>query len=88
MGNKVEARFCLRKKRNYWASLADAPLQEPSITIFPDLDGNPDTKISKIFTKGCIAISLEGSGHVVPSKFMNFGILGGNAKKYLQPKDF
>ena len=86
LGNKSRGQVLSSEKTlNYWAGLADVPRLDPTITNFPDLDGNPDTKISKISFSGQRDVSLyrlEGSGHVVPSKFMNFGeILGGNAKE-------
>jgi len=86
LGNKSRGEVLSSEKTlNYWAGLADVRLLDPTITKFPDLDGNPETKISKISFSGQRDVSLyrlEGSGHVVPSKFMNFGeILGGNAKE-------
>ena len=86
LGNKSRGEVLSSQKTlNYWAGLADVPLLDPTITNFPDIDGNPETKVSKISFSGQRDVSLyrlEGSGHVVPSKFMNFGeILGGNAKE-------
>ena len=86
LGNKSRGEVLSSQKTlNYWAGLADVPLLDPTITNFPDIDGNPETKVSKISFSGKRNVSLyrlEGSGHVVPSKFMNFGeILGGNAKE-------
>ena len=85
LGNKSRGQVLSSEKTlSYWAGLADVSLQDPTITNFPDLDGNSETKVSKISFSGRRDVSLyrlEGSGHVVPSKFMNFGeILGGNAK--------
>ena len=86
LGNKSRGQVLSSEKTlNYWAGLADVLDQEVKITNFPDTDGNPETKVSKISLSGQRDVSLyrlEGSGHVVPSKFMNFGeILGGNAKE-------
>ena len=86
LGNKSRGEVLSSEETlNYWAGLAKVSPQDPTITNFPDLDGNPETKVSKISFSGQRDVSLyrlEGSGHVVPSKFMNFGeILGGNAKE-------
>ena len=86
LGNKSRGEVLSSQKTlSYWAGLADVPIQDPTITNFPDIDGNPETKVSRISFSGQRDVSLyrlEGSGHVVPSKYMNFGeILGGNAKE-------
>ena len=86
LGNKSRGEVLSSEETlNYWAGLAKVSPQDPTITNFPDMDGNPETKVSKISFSGQRDLSLyrlEGSGHVVPSKFMNFGeILGGNAKE-------
>ncbi|MAL84801.1 MAG: hypothetical protein CMI23_00380, partial [Opitutae bacterium] len=86
LGNKSRGEVLSSQKTlSYWAGLADVPFQDPTIKNFPDIDGNPETKVSRISFSGKRDVSLyrlEGSGHVVPSKFMNFGeILGGNAKE-------
>ena len=86
LGNKSRGQVLSSEETlNYWAGLAEVLLEDPTITNFPEIDGNPETKVSKISFSGKRDVSLyrlEGSGHVVPSKFMNFGeILGGNAKE-------
>lgn len=69
---------------NYWAGLAQAPLEEQIITHFAESDGNLDTKVTRILRAGQKHVALyrlDGSGHVVPSPFMYFGeILGQGAK--------
>ena len=69
---------------NYWAGLAEASQEEQITTHFAELDGNPDTKVTRFLRAGQKHIALyqlEGSGHVVPSPFMYFGeILGQGAQ--------
>ena len=85
LGNKSRGEVLSSEKTlNYWAGLADVSLEDPKITNFPDIDGDPETNVTQIAFSGqrdALLYRLKGSGHVVPSKFMNFGeILGGNAK--------
>jgi polyhydroxybutyrate depolymerase len=68
----------------YWRELASAP-QDPVARVFPEVDGDPNTKVILQSWQGEAGVevrlyTLEGSGHVIPTRKVKFGwILGGSA---------